>query len=262
MSARAESVLVIVPTYNESVNLPLIARRLFAAVPHAHLLVVDDASPDGTGELADDLAAGDERVHVLHRSGKLGLGTAYLQGFAWGMERGYSLLVEMDADGSHPPETLPAMLESAGEPDARRLVIGSRWTRGGAVENWPKRREVLSRGANIYTRTLLRIPVKDATAGFRVYPAEILREVLTTPVEARGYFFQILLTVRAIDAGFEVVEVPILFREREHGVSKMSGAIIYEAMTRVALLGAQRLGRRRSPAAESSKPLPPGAVTG
>ncbi len=235
--------LVIVPTYNEVDSLPDVWRRLSAAVPHAHLLVVDDASPDGTGALADGLAAVDDRVHVLHGSGKQGLGAAYVRGFAWGLERGYDFLVEMDADGSHPPERLPALLDAA-RAAGGRVAIGSRWVRGGAIENWPRRRELLSRGGNFYVRLALGLRVRDATAGYRVYPARVLRAILDSPVVARGYYFQVALTVRAIDHGFDIVELPITFRERESGVSKMSGGIVAEAMVEVGKLGLRRRGAR------------------
>jgi dolichol-phosphate mannosyltransferase len=231
---------VIVPTFNELQNLPLITKRLFDAAPRVHLLVVDDGSPDGTGALADRMSEEDDRVHVMHRTGKLGLGTAYLQGFAWGLERGYDFLVEMDADGSHPPERLPQMIAAAQRAGGDTLVIGSRWVPGGAVENWPKRREVLSRGGNLYVRLAVGIRTKDGTAGFRVFPAGLLRQITTRPVDARGYYFQVAMTVRALDAGYRVAELPITFREREFGESKMSGSIILEAMTKVGLLGLRR----------------------
>jgi dolichol-phosphate mannosyltransferase len=233
-------VLVIVPTYDERETLPVLLRRLAAAEPDAHVLIVDDASPDGTGELADGFARDDSRVHVLHGSGKGGLGAAYLRGFAWGLERGYDLLVEMDADGSHPPERLPELLAAARSGAGRVLVIGSRWVPGGKVENWPVGRHVLSRGGNLFVRASLGLRVRDATAGYRVFPAGMLRDILTTPVEARGYYFQVAMTVRALDAGYLVQEIPITFRERETGESKMSRAIVWEAMSRVGALGVRR----------------------
>ena len=232
--------LVIVPTYDERETLPVLLRRVATATPDAHVLVVDDASPDGTGDWADDAARADPRIHVLHGPGKGGLGAAYLRGFAWGLERGYDLLVEMDADGSHPPERLPALLDAAREGAGRVLVIGSRWVPGGRVENWPLSRNLLSRGGNLFVRTSLGLRVRDATAGYRVFPAEMLREILTTPVEARGYYFQVAMTVRALDAGYAVREIPITFRERETGESKMSRAIVWEAMSRVGALGLRR----------------------
>ena len=235
--ADPRTVLVIVPTYNEATTLATIARRLSAAVDDAHLLVVDDASPDGTADIAEAMAASDPRVHLLRGTGKGGLGAAYLRGFAWGLARGYDLLVEMDADGSHPPERLPAMLAAAADDT---VVIGSRWVPGGAIENWPLRRELLSKGGNLYVRLALGLRVRDATAGYRVYPAPVLRTLLTTPVKARGYYFQVAMTVRALDAGYTVREIPITFRERETGESKMSRAIVWEAMSRVGALGLRR----------------------
>ena len=169
-------VLVIVPTYNERDNLPLITARLRAALPEAHLLVADDNSPDGTGEIADKLACDDDHVHVLHRPGKKGLGAAYIAGFRWGLAEGFDVLVEMDADGSHSPEELPRLLKALRKKKAD-LVIGSRWVPGGRVRNWPASREMLSRGANSYARLLLGMPVRDATAGFRAYRASTLEKI-------------------------------------------------------------------------------------
>jgi dolichol-phosphate mannosyltransferase len=230
-------VLVVVPTYNEILNVGATVRRTRAAIPDGHVLVVDDASPDGTGEAADTLAADDEQVHVLHRVGKQGLGSAYLAGFGWGLARGYQVLVEMDADGSHRPEQLPDLLSALSSAD---LVIGSRWVPGGRVVNWPKRREVLSRGANTYVRAALRLGVRDATAGFRAFRRETLERIDLDGVQSQGYCFQIDLTRRAVASGCRVVEVPIEFVEREHGVSKMSGEIVREALWRVTVWGAAR----------------------
>jgi dolichol-phosphate mannosyltransferase len=227
-------VAVIVPTYNERENLESIAARMRSAVPQADLLVVDDNSPDGTGELADKLAAGDQQIHVLHRPGKAGLGAAYLAGFGWALDQGYSAMVEMDADGSHQPEDLPRLLSALEGADA---VIGSRWMRGGTVRNWPKSREILSRGANTYAKFMLRVPVHDATAGFRAYRAETLRAVGLDSVVSQGYCFQIDLTLRAVNAGLLVTEVPITFIDRTRGASKMSRAIVIEALLRVTQWG-------------------------
>ncbi|TDT66056.1 polyprenol monophosphomannose synthase [Frigoribacterium sp. PhB116] len=238
--------LVVVPTYDEVENLPVVAARLFTAVPEAHLLVVDDGSPDGTGELAERMSADDERVHVLHRSGKLGLGSAYVEGFTWGLGRGYSVIVEMDADGSHPPERLPEMVArvSSGAPDAPALAIGSRWVPGGSVVDWPLRRQVLSRGGNAYARIVLGLSIKDVTAGFRAYTREALAGMDLTTVDSKGYCFQVDMTLRVLDGGARVVEVPIEFRERTLGTSKMSGSIVVEAMARVTRWGLERrLGR-------------------
>lgn len=234
-----DRVLVLVPTYNERDNLPCIIDRLRTAVPDADLMILDDNSPDGTGQVADELAARDARVRVMHREGKEGLGKAYLAGFAWGLEHGYDALVEIDADGSHPPASLPAMLEAARDAD---LVIGSRWVSGGSVVNWPRRREALSRGANLYTRALLGMPVRDATAGYRVYRASTLRTVGLDTVESQGYCFQVDLTWRTIRAGLTVVEVPIEFVEREVGASKMSRDIMLESLRKISWWGVQHRG--------------------
>ncbi|MFC4062199.1 polyprenol monophosphomannose synthase [Planomonospora corallina] len=242
MEQTVGRVLVIVPTYNERENLPMIVRRVRAAVPEAHLLVADDASPDGTGEIADELAAADDHVHVLHRSGKQGLGAAYIAGFRWGMAEGYDVLVEMDADGSHQPEELPALLRAlAGGAD---LAIGSRWVPGGKVVNWPASREFLSRGANVYTRMMLGMPVRDATAGFRAYRAATLQKIGLDDVESQGYCFQVDLTLRTVRHGLRVAEVPITFVERTVGASKMSRDIIAEALWRVTQWGVTGLPRR------------------
>jgi dolichol-phosphate mannosyltransferase len=228
-------VAVIVPTYNERANLEQIASRLRAAVPDADLLIVDDNSPDGTGEAADKLAAGDARIHVLHRPAKAGLGSAYIAGFRWALERDYGVLVEIDADGSHQPQELPALL-AALEAGAD-LVIGSRYVPGGTVLNWPKSREVLSRGGNTYARVMLGIKVRDATGGYRAFRATALRQVGLDEVESQGYCFQIDLALRVIRAGLTVVEVPITFVERTQGASKMSRAVVAEALWRVTQWG-------------------------
>jgi glycosyltransferase involved in cell wall biosynthesis len=217
----------------------MVLPRLRAAVPGADVLVVDDASPDGTGQWADSQAEADSAVHVLHRSGKQGLGRAYLHGFAWGLERGYSVLVEMDADGSHRPEQLPFLLKAVD--DGADLAIGSRWVRGGEVVNWPWRREALSRGANLYVGVLLGLGIKDATAGFRAYRASLLRRLDLDGVEARGYAFQVDMSCRAVAAGARVAEVPISFVERRLGTSKMSTDIVLEAMAMVTRRGLRRL---------------------
>lgn len=237
--------LVIIPTYNERENLPLIVGRVHAAQPDVHVLIVDDGSPDGTGQLADELALADpDRVHVMHRISKDGLGAAYLAGFAWGLGREYSVLVEMDADGSHAPEELNRLL---GAVDAGAdLAIGSRYVSGGTVRNWPWRRLALSRTANTYSRVLLGVDINDITAGYRAYRREVLEKIDLGAVDSKGYCFQIDLTWRAINAGFTVVEVPITFTERELGVSKMSGSNIREAMSKVAEWGIRgRLDRAR-----------------
>ena len=237
--------LVIIPTYNERENLPLIMRRLHQACPGVHVLVVDDSSPDGTGQLADELASADpDRVHVMHRTAKDGLGAAYLAGFAWGLSRQYTTLVEMDADGSHAPEQLHLLLEAV---DAGGdLAIGSRYVHGGNVQNWPWRRWALSWTANTYARLALGIGIHDITAGYRAYRREVLEKIDLAAVDSKGYCFQIDLTWRAINSGFRVVEVPITFTERELGVSKMSGSNIREALVKVAQCGLNgRLDRAR-----------------
>ena len=237
--------LVIVPTYNERDNLPLIAGRLHAARPDVHLLIVDDGSPDGTGELADELALADpDRVHVMHRTTKAGLGAAYLAGFAWGLGRGYTVLVEMDADGSHAPEELYRLLDAVdGGAD---LAIGSRYIPGGTVRNWPRRRKVLSKTANGYARVMLGVGIDDITAGYRAYRREVLEKIELSTVDSKGYCFQIEMSWRTVTAGFTVVEVPITFTERELGKSKMSGSNISEAIVKVAQWGLRgRLDRAR-----------------
>jgi dolichol-phosphate mannosyltransferase len=231
------SVLVVVPTYNERENLELIAGRLHAAIPDAHLLVVDDNSPDGTGKIADELADGDDRVHVLHRPGKSGLGAAYVAGFGWAREHSYDVVVEMDADGSHAPEQLPRLLAALENAD---LVLGSRYVPGGSVVNWPKSRELLSRGGNMYTRLLLRLPLQDATGGYRAYRRVVLDALPLDEISSQGYCFQVDLAWQTWRQGYRVVEVPITFVERERGESKMSRKIVAEALWRVTVWGVRR----------------------
>jgi dolichol-phosphate mannosyltransferase len=228
------TVLVVVPTYNERDNLELIADRLRVAVPAAHLLVVDDNSPDGTGKLADELADRDDHVHVLHRSSKNGLGAAYVAGFGWAKEHGYDVVVEMDADGSHAPEQLPRLLAALENAD---LVLGSRYVPGGEVVNWPRSREVLSRGGNLYTRIMLRLPLKDATGGYRAYRRAVLDALPLGKISSQGYCFQVDLAWQTWRRGYRVVEVPITYVERERGESKMSRKIVAEALWRVTVWG-------------------------
>lgn len=243
--ARTAGTLVVIPTYNERENLESIVDRLRVAQPDVAVLVVDDGSPDGTGAIADAIASEDERVHVLHRSGKAGLGAAYLAGFAWGLERGYGILVEMDADGSHRPEELHRLLDrSAAGAD---LVIGSRWVPGGTVVNWPWHRIALSRGGSLYSRIMLGVRVRDLTGGYRAIRADLLRTLLAEDIESAGYCFQVDLARRALRYGAEVAEVPIAFIERERGESKMSGTIVVEALLRVTSWGIRRV-IGRSPA--------------
>ncbi|MES4903640.1 MULTISPECIES: polyprenol monophosphomannose synthase [unclassified Streptomyces] len=227
-------VLVIIPTYNEAENIGPIVARVRESVPEAHVLVADDNSPDGTGKVADEIAVEDDHVRVLHRKGKEGLGAAYLAGFRWGIEHGYGVLVEMDADGSHQPEELPRLLTALKGAD---LVIGSRWVPGGRIVNWPKRREYLSRGASTYSRILLDVPIRDVTAGFRAFRKETLEGLGMDAVASQGYCFQIDMAWRAVKAGFHVIEVPVTFVERERGDSKMSRDIVTEAFWRVATWG-------------------------
>jgi dolichol-phosphate mannosyltransferase len=234
-------VAVIVPTYNEAENVEQIVARLRRAVPDADILIADDNSPDGTGEIADKFALTDDHVHVLHRPGKQGLGAAYLAGFGWALDRGYGTVVEMDADGSHDPAELPALLAALEDAD---LVVGSRWVAGGEVRNWPRSREVLSRGGNAYARIMLGLSVHDATGGYRAYRAATLQDIALHSVRSQGYCFQIDLTLRAARAGKKIVEVPITFTERTAGSSKMSRAIVAEALWKVTEWGiATRLGR-------------------
>jgi dolichol-phosphate mannosyltransferase len=230
------SVLVIIPTYNEQDNLEPIIERVRRAYPAADILVVDDASPDGTGDLADKLAVEDGQLHVLHRAGKAGLGAAYIAGFAWGLAEGYDVLVEMDADGSHAPEELPRLLTALRNAD---LVLGSRWVHGGAVVNWPKSRELLSRGGNLYTRLALGVRLRDATGGYRAYRRTVLEGIDYSAVASQGYCFQVDLAWKAMRTGFRVTEVPITFVERQRGESKMSSAIVREALLRVTVWGAR-----------------------
>jgi dolichol-phosphate mannosyltransferase len=224
-------VLVVIPTYNEAANLEPVLARLRAAVPEADALVVDDGSPDGTGAIADRLAAADGSVHVLHRTEKAGLGFAYIAGFRWALSAGYDAVVEMDADGSHAPEELPRLLAALRDAD---LVIGSRWVPGGEVRNWPTSRLLLSRGASLYTRVLLRYPVRDATAGYRVYRRAVLEHLKLDEVASQGYCFQIDLGWKTWRSGFRVTEVPITFTERAVGQSKMTGSVVREAVLQVA----------------------------
>lgn len=216
--------LVLMPTYNEISGLSESVEDLFRHNPDVSLLVIDDASPDGTGQLADQLAIADQRIRVLHREGKQGLGKAYLAGYEYGLSNGYRRLVQMDADGSHRPEDLRVLLESEAD-----LVIGSRWIAGGEVQNWPKYREAISRFGNWYARFTTGLPYKDLTAGYRVYSQELLKKMDVTSLEAQGYGFQVEMTRRAVWAGARIEEVPIVFVERSRGSSKMTYAIVFEA---------------------------------
>jgi dolichol-phosphate mannosyltransferase len=232
--------LVVLPTYNELESLPVVLERLFAHNPQVSVLIVDDASPDGTGEMADRMAKADARIQVLHREAKNGLGAAYIAGFRLGLSQGFDYLIEMDADGSHRSQDLVKLIEASTSAD---LVIGSRWVRGGAVENWAWHRVALSRFGNLYARTLLGVNIRDMTAGFRVFRADLLVKLIETEVASAGYSFQIEMAWRASKAGAAITEVPITFVEREFGSSKMSSAIVREALWLITRWGLKRLLR-------------------
>jgi dolichol-phosphate mannosyltransferase len=231
MGDPSRRVLVVTPTYNERDNLEVFLQGLFAVLPHAHAMVVDDASPDGTGELADAIASTDPRVRVMHRPGKLGIGSAYLDAFRWGITQGYDVLVEMDTDLSHDPKYLPAMLQALeGGAD---LVIGSRNVPGGGVDGWGLGRHVLSKGGSLYSRALLGLGIRDLTSGYKMFRRQVLEGIDMSAVESEGYSFQIELTYRAVRKGFRVAEVPIVFVDRRAGHSKMSRRIFAEAVLMV-----------------------------
>lgn len=231
------NVLVIVPTYNERESLPIIVAGIRNTEPNIHILIADDNSPDGTGEVADGLSSLDKSVHVLHRTTKAGLGAAYLDAFGWAKANGYDVVVEMDADGSHRPVDLANILNELTNSD---VVLGSRWVKHGKVVNWAKSREVLSRGGNLYTRMWLGIPIHDATGGFRAYRMSALDQMNIDQVESQGYCFQVDMAWRAVVAGLRVTEVPITFVERELGESKMDGSIVKEALWRVTQWGIEK----------------------
>lgn len=237
-------VLVVTPTYDEAGSLEATVAALFAAAPRVDLLVVDDASPDGTGAIADRLAAADPRVTVLHRPGKQGLGRAYVAGFRLALDRGYDVVVEMDADGSHPASALPSLLAALADDAGVGLAVGSRYVPGGGLADWAAGRRLLSRAGNAYARFVLRLRVRDVTAGYRAYRADVLRALPLSEIDSRGYCFQIDMTLRTLDAGWRVVERPIEFRERSAGRSKMSAGVVAEAMLRVTVWGLARLVRR------------------
>jgi len=237
--------LIIIPTYNESENIEILIRRIFKFVPDVSILIVDDGSPDGTANLCLALTQVFPDLHIEKRSKKSGLGSAYRFGFSWGLQKNFKWIIEMDADMSHRVRDLIKMigsLESEPRPD---LVIGSRWIKGGDTLNWPKRREVLSRAANLYVRIMLGMGVSDSTAGFRIYSSDLLRKIPLDTIKSEGYSFQIEMTRAAKHAKAKIVEVPITFRERESGVSKMSGAIVREAMMLVTIWGLKRLFRTK-----------------
>lgn len=242
MAHKLERALVVVPTYNERENIRRIVPLILEQDDRLYVLVIDDGSPDGTGKVADGLAAADPRVHVLHREGKQGLGTAYLAGFRWGLERGYDVLFEMDADFSHDPGHLPEFLEAVREFD---LVLGSRYLHGRVtVINWPMSRLLLSWFANLYARRATGLPVSDATGGFKCFRRAVLETIDLDRVGSEGYSFQIEMSLRAWRAGFSIGEIPIVFADRDLGESKMSRRIIWEAVWRVWVLRfADLLGR-------------------
>jgi dolichol-phosphate mannosyltransferase len=234
-------VVMVVPTYNEAENLAWIVGRLRAAEPEVDVLVVDDGSPDGTGRIADELAAADPHVKAVHRTQKAGLGAAYRAGFRVALDAGYDVIGEMDADGSHQPEQLHRLLEAVRTAD---LVIGSRWIPGGSIVNWPKSREALSRGGNLYVRLLLGIPVHDATAGFRLFRRATLEKIDIDSVQSTGYVFQTDMAYRTLQAGLRVVEVPIEFIERERGDSKMSRDVATESLKSITRWGLRERARQ------------------
>lgn len=238
-TANIGKVLVVIPTYNELENLPIIVAGVRAAAPEVHILIADDNSPDGTGEVADGLAAKDKAVQVLHRANKSGLGAAYLEAFQWAKTNEFDVVVEMDADGSHSPTDLVKILAALTNSD---VVLGSRWVKGGQVVNWPRSREILSRGGNLYTRLWLGIPLKDATGGFRAYRMTAIAKIDVSKVESQGYCFQVDMAWRAVRSGLRVIEVPITFVEREIGESKMNQAIVKEALWRVTQWGLAKRG--------------------
>lgn len=225
--------LVVIPTFNERETVADVVHGVLRT-PEADILVVDDSSPDGTGEIAEGLAGEDPRVHVLHRPQKRGLGPAYRAGFRWGLERGYAIFVEMDADMSHDPQALPSLLAATSRAD---LVIGSRYVPGGRTENWPWHRRALSRGGNRYVQLVSGVPVRDATSGYRVFRRAVLEELRVDSLRSDGYSFQLETVLRAWRQGFRLVEVPIVFSERRAGASKISRAIVLEAIWRVLLWG-------------------------
>jgi dolichol-phosphate mannosyltransferase len=234
-------VVMVVPTYNEAANLAWIVGRVRKSLPDADVLVVDDGSPDGTGEIADELAEADSHVSVVHRTAKEGLGAAYLHGFRVALANGYDVIGEMDADGSHQPEQLPRLLDALVDAD---LVLGSRWVPGGSVVNWPWTRVALSRGGNLYTRMLLGIPVRDATGGFRLFRRTTLEKIDLHSVRSVGYCFQADLAWRTVEAGLRVREVPIDFVERVRGESKMSPDVAVESLRRITTWGLRERQRQ------------------
>jgi len=248
-----QAMLVIVPTYNEAESAPRLITALLEVLPALHILIVDDASPDGTADICQNIASADSfgRVHILRRIGKRGFSSAYIAGFKWGMAKDYAALIQMDADGSHRAIDLASLITKFEKDQSIDCLIGSRWTKGGSVVNWPKHRELLSRTANTYAKIVLGIKVNDMTAGFRIYRKGLLEKVDFEDVISDGYCFQIELLLKIVTLGARVVEAPITFMEREFGVSKMRTNIIFEAISRVTFWGLQRalniLGRNNPP---------------
>ena len=236
--------LIIIPTYNELANAPILIERIFKHIPNSHILIIDDGSPDKTGEKIKELQSKHfSSLFLLERASKSGLGSAYRTGFAWGLERGYEELIEMDADLSHRVRDLKKMIEAKELQPNTDLVIGSRWMPGGKTENWSKSRELLSRAANLYVRAMLGMGIKDSTAGFRIYSSSILKKLNLEAIKSEGYSFQIEMTRAVHKLGGKIIEVPITFRERENGVSKMSKNIVREAMLLVTIWGLKRFLR-------------------
>ena len=236
--------LVIIPTYNELTNAPILIGRIFKHIPNSHILIIDDGSPDKTGEKIKEIQSKfPSTLFLLERASKSGLGSAYRTGFAWGLERGYEELIEMDADLSHRVRDLKKMIDAKElQPDVD-LVIGSRWIPGGKTENWSRGRELLSRAANLYVRAMLGLGVRDSTAGFRIYSASMLKRLNMESIKSEGYSFQIEMTRAVHELDGKIIEVPITFRERENGVSKMSKKIVGEAMILVTHWGLKRFLR-------------------
>ncbi len=232
--------LIIIPTYQESENIISILERAQAANPEANVLVVDDSSPDGTGQIVERLMKSNPKIRLLTNSVKNGLGKAYVKGFKWGLSQDFDFFVEMDADGSHAPEQLPSILKKLDDCD---VSLGSRWVPGGRIENWPISRQILSKGGNLYTRLMLGFKVKDATGGYRAYKRKVLETIDLDSIESQGYCFQVDMVRRSLALGFKVCETPIVFTEREAGNSKMSRQIVIEAFTRIGFWGLKRLFR-------------------
>lgn len=229
--------IIVLPTYNEADNITNAIRGIHAHAPEVDILIVDDNSPDGTGDIADTMATNNHHIHVLHRTGKSGLGPAYIAGFGWALDHGYDYIAQMDADGSHQPKHLPALFAAARTHD---LTIGSRWTTGGGTENWPLHRQILSRSGSLYARIMLGLPYGDITGGYRVLKADTLRAIDLTDIQSHGYCFQIDLACRVHAIGLTITEVPIIFKERVAGKSKMSSDIVKEAILKVTIWGYQR----------------------